>query len=68
MSVPTWAQAFLKHYQRPQKPSVEAAYEQFKQLHQDINASVCPSIHAVRRWLKNSAHRCVSMGAWARTN
>ena len=52
MSVPTWAQAFLKHYQRPQKPSVEAAYEQFKQLHQDINASVCPSIHAVRRWLK----------------
>lgn len=52
MSVPTWAETFLKHYQRPQKPSVEAAYEQFKQLHQDINASVCPSIHAVRRWLK----------------
>ncbi|MFL1552468.1 Mu transposase C-terminal domain-containing protein [Pseudomonas sp. D47] len=52
MSVPVWAGEFLKHYQRPQKPSVEAAYEQFKQLHGDIHSSVCPSIHAVRRWLK----------------
>lgn len=52
MSVPTWATEFLKHYQRPQKPSVEAAYEQFKKIHSEIHSSVCPSIHAVRRWLK----------------
>lgn len=52
LSVPTWAGEFLKHYQRPQKPSVEAAYEQFKRVHQGIHASVCPSIHVVRRWLK----------------
>jgi len=52
MSVPAWAGEFLKHYQRPQKPSVEAAYEQFKQVHGEVRISVCPSIHAVRRWLK----------------
>lgn len=52
MSVPAWAGEFLKHYQRPQKPSVEAAYEQFKQVHGEVHTSVCPSIHAVRRWLK----------------
>ncbi|SEC23098.1 putative transposase [Pseudomonas saponiphila] len=52
MSVPSWAAEFLKHYQRPQKPSVEAAYEQFKQIHSEVHSSVCPSIHAVRRWLK----------------
>jgi putative transposase len=52
MSVPAWAGEFLKHYQRPQKPSVEAAYEQFKHVHGEVRSSVCPSIHAVRRWLK----------------
>ena len=52
LSVPAWAGEFLKHYQRPQKPSVEAAYEQFKRVHQGIQSSVCPSIHVVRRWLK----------------
>lgn len=52
MSVPAWAGEFLKHYQRPQKPSVEAAYEQFKKIHSEVHSSVCPSIHAVRRWLK----------------
>lgn len=52
MSVPSWAAEFLKHYQRPQKPSVEAAYEQFKKIHSEAHSSICPSIHAVRRWLK----------------
>lgn len=52
MDVPGWAGEFLKHYQRPQKPSVEAAYEQFKQVHEGTQTSVCPSIHVVRRWLK----------------
>ena len=47
MSVPSWAADFLKHYQRPQKPSVEAAYYAFK-----AENPGCPSIHVVRRWLK----------------
>ncbi|MDA8483623.1 Mu transposase C-terminal domain-containing protein [Pseudomonas resinovorans] len=46
LSVPAWAPVFLKHYQRPQKPSVEAAFEQFKAEYPG-----CPSIHAVRRFL-----------------
>lgn len=27
MEVPPWAQSFLRHYQQPQKPSVQAAYD-----------------------------------------
>ncbi|WP_281687606.1 Mu transposase C-terminal domain-containing protein [Pseudomonas citronellolis] len=46
MSIPTWAPVFLKHYQRPQKPSVEAAYAAFA-----AENPGCPSIHAVRRFL-----------------
>ncbi len=46
MSAPSWAPIFLKHYQRPQKPSVEAAYDAFKH-----EFPGCPSIHAVRRFL-----------------
>lgn len=46
MTMPVWAPAFLKHYQRPQKPSVEAAYAQFQRDYPG-----CPSIHAVRRML-----------------
>lgn len=47
MSVPAWAPDFLRHYQRPTKPSVEAAYAEY--------AAKCtgdrPSIHQVRRFL-----------------
>ncbi|TLP70783.1 DDE-type integrase/transposase/recombinase [Pseudomonas nitroreducens] len=47
MGVPDWAQAFLRHFQRPTKPSVEAAYAEY--------AAKCegnrPSIHQVRRFL-----------------
>lgn len=46
MSLPTWAPTFLQHYQKPQKPSVEAAYSFFKAEYPG-----CPSIHVVRRWL-----------------
>lgn len=46
MTMPVWAPVFLKHYQRPQKPSVEAAYAQFQREYPG-----CPSIHAVRRFL-----------------
>ncbi|WP_165681772.1 DNA-binding protein, partial [Metapseudomonas otitidis] len=46
MTLPVWAPTVLKHYQRPQKPSVEAAYAAFK-----VDYPGCPSIHAVRRML-----------------
>lgn len=47
LSVPEWAKAFLSQYQRPQKPSVEAAYSLFTQSYSGDK----PSIHQVRRWL-----------------
>lgn len=46
MSMPVWAPVFLKHYQRPQKPSAEAAYAAFSAEYPG-----CPSIHVVRRYL-----------------
>ena len=47
MSMPLWAGDFLKRYQKPQKPSVEAAY----QLLVEQTEPPHPSIHQVRRWL-----------------
>lgn len=45
--VPTWASAFLACWQRPEKPSVAFAYEQFAASWEgDV-----PSIHAVRRFI-----------------
>lgn len=46
MTLPAWAPVFLKHYQRPQKPSCEAAYSCFQAEYPGA-----PSIHAVRRFL-----------------
>ncbi|WP_439861593.1 DNA-binding protein [Pseudomonas sp. MBLB4136] len=47
LAVPDWAKDFLRCFQRPTKPSVEASYAEF--------ASKCqgerPSIHQVRRFL-----------------
>jgi len=47
MSMPPWAGEFLKRYQRPQKPSVEAAYQQLVEQTEGPH----PSIHQVRRFL-----------------
>lgn len=47
MSVPPWAGEFLKRYQKPQKPSVEAAW----QLLMKQTEPPHPSIHQIRRWL-----------------
>lgn len=50
--IPEWATLFLKHYQQPQKPSVEQAYREFttacevRRVAYDV-----PSIHQVRRFL-----------------
>ena len=46
LSVPSWAGAFLRHYQVPTKPSVADAYRAFKR---DVKRP--PSIHQVRRFL-----------------
>ncbi|MCQ4242382.1 DNA-binding protein [Stutzerimonas stutzeri] len=58
MGVPDWAAEFLKHYQRPQKPSVEAAYAFFAQ----DQAGDCPSIHQVRRFLKKLSPQAREQG------
>ncbi len=51
MAVPAWASAFLTIWQRPQKPAVTDAYEEFKGSYKgDI-----PSIFAVRRFLAKMA-------------
>ncbi|HWP00024.1 MAG TPA: Mu transposase C-terminal domain-containing protein [Methylococcus sp.] len=54
--IPAWAPAFLRVYQRPQKPSVEQAYAHFIA---NQPADQRPSIHQVRRFLRK-------MGAVAR--
>ncbi|MDO9625171.1 MAG: Mu transposase C-terminal domain-containing protein [Pseudomonas sp.] len=47
MSVPSWAKDFLRCFQRPTKPSVEASYAEYAAKCQGER----PSIHAVRRFL-----------------
>lgn len=47
LSLPIWSAAFLTCYQRPTKPSVEAAYAEFALKH----PAERPSIHVVRRFL-----------------
>ncbi|PPD18859.1 MAG: transposase, partial [Methylobacter sp.] len=47
MDIPDWADDFLDAYRRPQKPSVDAAYQEFCR-HYVGNR---PSIHQVRRFL-----------------
>jgi len=48
MTVPPWGPAFLAFYQRPQKPSIAAAFEQLREQTEPPH----PSIDQVRRWLK----------------
>ncbi|WP_181296993.1 DNA-binding protein [Pseudomonas sp. Q2-TVG4-2] len=47
MGVPDWAKDFLRCFQRPTKPSVEASYAEFSAKCQGER----PSIHQVRRFL-----------------
>ncbi|MCY1289538.1 Integrase core domain protein [compost metagenome] len=57
LTLPTWATVFLKHYQRPQKPSVTAAYEKLCAEYPGA-----PSIHAVRRFLAKLSPQAREMG------
>ncbi|MEW6691584.1 MAG: DNA-binding protein [Pseudomonadota bacterium] len=56
--IPAWAGAFLKHYQKPTKPSVEDAYRAFKA---GLNGEA-PSIHQVRRFLAKLAPEAREQG------
>lgn len=59
MSVPAWAKSFLSYYQKPEKPTVEHAY----QLFVEANASMDrPSIHQVRRFLKKIGNVSLQAG------
>lgn len=51
MRVPDWAPAFLAIWQRPQKPTVTDAYDEFKAGY----TGQAPSIFAVRRFLAKMA-------------
>ncbi len=61
MSVPAWAPAFLAHYQRPQKPTVEHAYREFEKELQAQN-STPPSVWQVRRFLAKVGNVTLEMG------
>lgn len=59
MSVPVWAASFLSYYQKPEKPTVEHAY----QLFVEANAALdMPSIHQVRRFLKKIGNVSLQTG------
>lgn len=57
MNVPVWAADFLKHYQRPQKPSAKAAYLAFQREYPGA-----PSLHAVQRFLAKLSPQAREMG------
>lgn len=48
MAVPAWAKAFLACYQKPEKPTVQQAYDNFCR---QCPADARPSVHQVRRFL-----------------
>lgn len=60
-SVPDWAADFLRCYQRPTKPSVEASYAEFAAKHPDAR----PSIHAVRRFLNKLSPEARERGRYS---
>lgn len=60
-SVPNWAADFLRCYQRPTKPSVEAAYAEFAARY----PAERPSIHAVRRFLNKLSPEARERGRYS---
>ena len=51
MTVPPWANAFLKWYQKPQNPSIQLAYNDFVKEAIASGMEPIPSLYAVRRFL-----------------
>ncbi|MFZ6748550.1 Mu transposase C-terminal domain-containing protein [Undibacterium sp. Ren11W] len=58
MSVPSWAKAFMSYYQKPEKPTVEHAYQMFV----EATPGDHPSIHQVRRFLKKVGNVSLQAG------
>ncbi|MDO8180189.1 MAG: Mu transposase C-terminal domain-containing protein [Undibacterium sp.] len=58
MSIPPWAKAFMSFYQRPEKLTVEHAY----QLYTEATPGEHPSIHQVRRFLKKVGNVSLQAG------
>jgi putative transposase len=50
INAPDWANLFLSYWQRPEKPTIAHAYRQFAAEWQ--GAEPCPSVDAVRRFLR----------------
>ena len=62
MSVPVWATAFLSHYQKPEKPTVEHAYREYlRQVGEPVPVDV-PSVWQVRRFLAKVGNVTLQMG------
>ncbi|MFZ6687540.1 Mu transposase C-terminal domain-containing protein [Undibacterium sp. SXout11W] len=59
MSVPDWAKSFLSFYQKPEKPTVEHAYQLFVEANAAMDR---PSIHKVRRFLKKIGNVSLQVG------
>lgn len=59
MTVPAWAKSFLSFYQKPEKPTVEHAYQLFVQANASVDK---PSIHQVRRFLKKVGNVSLQAG------
>ncbi|MGB0732457.1 MAG: Mu transposase C-terminal domain-containing protein [Pontibacterium sp.] len=50
VKVPVWANDFLNHWQKPEKPSVEHAYREMAKTYA-LDQQAMPSIHQVRRFI-----------------
>ena len=61
MGIPTWAADFLRCYQRPTKPAVERAYDEFTKKYQGDR----PSIHQVRRFLEKLSPEARERGRYS---
>lgn len=61
MGIPTWAPDFLRCYQRPTKPAVERAYDEFTKKYQGDR----PSIHQVRRFLEKLSPEARERGRYS---
>lgn len=59
MAVPVWAESFLSYYQKPEKPTVEHAYQLFVEANATLDR---PSIHQVRRFLKKIGNVSLQVG------
>lgn len=56
MAVPAWAPLFMEFFQRPEKPSVQHAYERFAVAWSAEPQRMVPSVHQVRRFLEKVGH------------